>query len=120
MVFKQPAVTERSPFELDLSPEQVIELSGPMQQLIQSPAWKTFEDLLVGYRIRARQQAFEGDESGFQFWKGFVAGLQKAQELPQEILQDVARTVRDEGARKPQPRMRLADVEDAAGADVTF
>lgn len=117
MTFKQP---ERSSFESHITREQALELSPSMQQLVQNPAWKVLEDVLTGYRVQAREQALEGEESGFQFWKGFVAGMKAAQDTPRDILEAATKVAQDEEARGRQPRVRLADVEDAASADATF
>lgn len=79
-------MVERSIFEESLTPEDVVELVGPMKELIRHPSWSLFVEAIKGAIIRARELGFEDEHSRIDYWKGYVAGLQEARATPGALI----------------------------------
>lgn len=97
---------ERSRYEEAVPDDEAMEMAGQFQEMLKSPAWASFKELLVASKLTAREQALEGDPGLFLYWKGYVAGLAEAGHIPGFIISYI------EGKMKRQevPEQRTARV----------
>lgn len=116
---KQP---ERSVFEGGMEDEQVLVIAPQVRELTRSAGWTAYAEMLKGRRVQAREAALEDDLARVLYWKGFVAGLKEAEELPATVLAAAEgllnrREVEDRAAAV-KPRRAFGEEDDAG--DTSF
>lgn len=89
-------MSERSKWEERVvSDEEALEMAPVLDDLVRSPGWKLYVELLQGARSRTRAAGFEESKDQFDFFKGLVAGLTVASDLPGDVLAQARRSVRE-------------------------
>lgn len=110
---------ERSQYEdkLEFGEKEILSLAGPLKRLLDSEPWDVYREMLKLSRIRAKDIALEDEESQLKFWRGYVAGLLAAEEVPRSILRDYAKIViKDEATKKVDPKQTRRVLEDEGDA----
>jgi len=79
---------ERSKYEnLELTPDQVMELAGPLGSLLRSDGWRAYQELLKGHRIQLREIICNpGNRDQYDHLVGVVEGLSLAESLPEMVV----------------------------------
>lgn len=114
---------ERSKWEeaAEFTEQETLELAGPMRNLLASPDWGAFAEMLKVSRIRAREIS-NNDAKDFNdvlYWRGYVAGLLAAEEVPKSLVRDAEDIIRQEekisvGKTPSRRRQSFEDDGDAS------
>lgn len=113
-------MSERSQWEeAMISDEEAMEMMPALQALMDQPGWAIYQNLLKASRVNAREVALAQGKEKFDWWSGYVAGLNAAGALPQVIAQQVERlAVKAHATEKVRLRRRTSlslDAGDVGG-----
>lgn len=79
---------EKSDFAATLTGEEIADLADRLRELTTSPGWAVYCSLVKDARLLAREQALADPEGRdhYDYWKGYVQGLEVLETLPAELL----------------------------------
>lgn len=71
-----------------MTPEEAAwaERGMKLKELTRFEGWDTYIDLLGTVEDEAYEDMLNGDKDVFQYWQGYIKGLQKARSLPEDVI----------------------------------
>ena len=101
-----------------LTDDQVMEVGGALARLASTDGWGIFQELLKAQQFQAMQSGFSEGKEKFDWWNGFVTGVQSSSNIVSVILAR-AKDLQDRDEKKPARRAAMRRLQGGGGEDVT-